>query len=101
MICVLYNGIKNWFKKFKIHLLENVKLEACLEEFVGMFIPLLVPLNLFIEDLSFGLFDEKINNALFMLFLGIGIFFPFFYCVLTLKRVTLKKRIFQIKNSLK
>lgn len=56
MICVLYNGIKNWFKKFKIHLLENVKLEACLEEFVGMFIPLLVPLNLFIEDLSFNCF---------------------------------------------
>mgnify|MGYP000844692294 FL=1 len=26
LICVLYDAIKNWFKKFKIHIFEKVKL---------------------------------------------------------------------------
>ena len=97
LICVLYDAIKNWFAKFKVHVFEKVKLEACLEEFMGIFIPLVVPLSYFLNNLTATNTLNYINNGLFILFLGIGAIFPFIYIILIVKRVTLKQRLDMIK----
>lgn len=100
LICVLYDSIKNWFLKFKIHVFEKVKLEACLEEFMGIFIPLVVPLSYFLTNLTATGALNQLNNGLFIIFLGIGSIFPFIYVTLIIQRITLKQRLAMIKNEI-
>jgi hypothetical protein len=65
---------------------------------MAIFIPLVVPLSYFLMNLTATNTLNRVNNGLFIAFLGIGAIFPFIYITLIVQRVTLKQRLAMIKE---